>query len=55
MFVYGYFGIINLFGGMINCFVEDGDVIKLFVMNVVVDGIVSFDGNYDKFSYNFII
>ncbi|EAC9071866.1 alpha/beta hydrolase [Listeria monocytogenes] len=52
LFVHGYSGTINSFGGMINRLAEDGDVTKSLVMNVAADGTVSSDGNYDKFSHN---
>ncbi len=52
LFVHGYSGTANSFGGMINRLAEDGDVTKSLVMNVAADGTVSSKGDYDKFSHN---
>ncbi|MBC2249038.1 alpha/beta hydrolase [Listeria sp. FSL L7-0123] len=52
LFVHGYSGTANSFGGMINRLADEGDVTKSLVMTVAADGTVSTDGNYDKFSNN---
>ncbi|MBC2101410.1 alpha/beta hydrolase [Listeria marthii] len=52
LFVHGYSGTVNSFGGMIDRLADEGDVTKSLVMTVAADGTVSTDGNYDKFSNN---
>ncbi|MBC2072995.1 alpha/beta hydrolase [Listeria marthii] len=52
LFVHGYSGTANSFGGMIDRLADEGDVTKSLVMTVAADGTVSTDGNYDKFSNN---
>ncbi|MBC1806072.1 alpha/beta hydrolase [Listeria cossartiae subsp. cayugensis] len=52
LFVHGYSGTANSFGGMINRLADEGDVTKSLVMTVAADGTVSTEGNYDKFSNN---
>ncbi|UHP11021.1 alpha/beta hydrolase [Listeria marthii] len=52
LFVHGYSGTANSFGGMINRLADEGDVTKSLVMTVASDGTVSTEGTYDKFSNN---
>ncbi|EHR3848925.1 TPA: alpha/beta hydrolase [Listeria monocytogenes] len=52
LFVHGYSGTANSFGGMINRLAEDGDITKSLVMTVAADGTVTTEGDYDKFSHN---
>ncbi|MBC2121741.1 alpha/beta hydrolase [Listeria marthii] len=52
LFVHGYSGTANSFGGMIDRLADERDVTKSLVMTVAADGTVSTDGNYDKFSNN---